>query len=222
MVCGGVIPGLEPVLIMYTNMCTFVIMKKRELEKVLKQAGWWFLRHEKRHDIWTDGERDEAIPHHLKSTRCLQKQSCRERKGRPNMRFQGKAYKDGKFWLVEIPIIDVMTQGRTRKEAYIMAKDIVESLANRPDFSVTVHPGNGGKFEISANEPRGLICLLLRRQREKSGMTISEVSQRLGAKSRNAYARYERGSTMPSLEKLTQLYKAVAPGKDIVLIQSNS
>jgi len=30
------------------------------------------------------------------------------------MRFSGKIYKDGKFWLAEIPILDLMTQGRTK------------------------------------------------------------------------------------------------------------
>ena len=33
------------------------------------------------------------------------------------MRFSGKIFKDGKFWLVEIPILDLMTQGKTKKEA---------------------------------------------------------------------------------------------------------
>ena len=39
-------------------------MKKRELESELRKVGWSFLRHGKRHDIWTDGEREEAIPRH--------------------------------------------------------------------------------------------------------------------------------------------------------------
>lgn len=39
-------------------------MKKRELENALRQIGWTFLRHGKRHDLWTDGEREEAIPRH--------------------------------------------------------------------------------------------------------------------------------------------------------------
>jgi len=91
---------------------------------------------------------------------------------------------------------------------------------NRPGFSVTVHPGKRGDFEVSSNDPRGLISLFLRRQRERSGLSLSEAATRLGAKSRNAYARYEQGISMPSLEKLTELYQAVAPGKDIVLHQS--
>lgn len=39
-------------------------MKKRDLENALRKIGWMFLRHGKRHDIWTDGEREEAIPRH--------------------------------------------------------------------------------------------------------------------------------------------------------------
>jgi transcriptional regulator with XRE-family HTH domain len=82
---------------------------------------------------------------------------------------------------------------------------------------VTVHPGKYEDFEVSSNDPRVLISLFLRRQREKSGLSLSEAAKRLGAKSRNAYARYEQGTSMPSLEKLAELYQAVAPGRDIVL-----
>ena len=136
------------------------------------------------------------------------------------MRFYGKVYKDGKFWLAEVPILDAMTQGHTKKDAFTMVKDLLETLVNRPGFTVTVHPGKHGEFEVSSNDPRGLISLLLRRQREKSGLSLSEAAERLGAKSRNAYARYEQGISMPGLEKLTELYRAVAPGKDIVIHQS--
>ena len=47
------------------------------------------------------------------------------------MRFCGKVYKDGKFWLAEIPILDAMTQGHPRKEAYGMVKDLLETPGNR-------------------------------------------------------------------------------------------
>ena len=39
-------------------------MKRRELEKLLRQLGWKFLRHGGKHDIWTNGEQEEAIPRH--------------------------------------------------------------------------------------------------------------------------------------------------------------
>ena len=98
------------------------------------------------------------------------------------MRFYGKVYKDGKFWLAELPLLDAMTQGHTRKEAYAMVEDLLESLANRPDFKVTVHPGKQGDFEVSSTDPRVLISLFLRRQRERSGLSLSEAAKRLAAK----------------------------------------
>ena len=101
-----------------------------------------------------------------------------------------------------------------------MVEDLLESLANRQGFKVTVHPGKRGDFEVSSNDPRVLISLFLRRQRERSGLSLSEAAERLGARSRNAYARYERGTSMPGLEKLTELYQAVASGGDIVIHQS--
>ena len=136
------------------------------------------------------------------------------------MRFYGKVYKDGNFWLAEVPILEAMTQGRTQKEAFTMVEDLLETLANRPGFSVKVHPGKQGDFEVSSTDTRGMISLLLRRQRERSGLSLAEAAERLGAKSRNAYARYERGTSVPTLEKLNDLLQAVAPDQDFVLHQS--
>jgi mRNA interferase HicA len=39
-------------------------MKKRDLEKRLRDAGWWFLRQGSNHEIWTNGELAEPIPRH--------------------------------------------------------------------------------------------------------------------------------------------------------------
>ncbi|MBT7864676.1 MAG: helix-turn-helix transcriptional regulator [Gemmatimonadetes bacterium] len=136
------------------------------------------------------------------------------------MRFQGRVFKDGKHWLAEIPILDTMTQGYTRKEALVMVEDLVETLANRSGFSVDVHPGHKGEFEVSSTDTRTMTSLLLRRQRERSGLSLAEVAQRLGAKSRNTYARYERGTSAPTLEKLNELLAAVSPDRDFVLHQS--
>ena len=47
------------------------------------------------------------------------------------MRFQGKLYKEGTFWLAEVPIFAAMTQGRTRKEARAMIADWFATLINR-------------------------------------------------------------------------------------------
>lgn len=39
-------------------------MKKRDLEKQLREAGWRFTRHGGNHDVWTNGELFEFIPRH--------------------------------------------------------------------------------------------------------------------------------------------------------------
>src|SRR5437660_1389638 len=121
------------------------------------------------------------------------------------MRFVGELYRHGKFWLAEIPILDAMTQGRTRKEALAMVADLLETLVDRPGFTVHVHPGQGDHFEVRASDMRPLVSLLLRRQRERSGLSLADAAVRLGAKSRNAYARYERGTSSPTVDKLDAL-----------------
>ena len=136
------------------------------------------------------------------------------------MRFSGKIYKDGKFWLAEIPILDAMTQGYTRKEALEMAVDMVETMANQAGFRVEVFLGPGDEFEIGASDTKSLISLLLQRKRELSGLSLSQAAERLGASSRNAYARYEQGRSVPTVTKLNELLHAVCPDTDFVVKES--
>ena len=138
------------------------------------------------------------------------------------MRLFGKVYEDGPFWLAEVPLLEAMTQGHSRAEALGMAKDLVESLANRPGFSATIYPSQGDTFEVGSTDVRGMVGLVLRRQRERSGMTLAEAADRLGVKSRNAYARYEQGASVPTVEKLSQLIEAVSPEGDFVLHRSSA
>jgi hypothetical protein len=132
------------------------------------------------------------------------------------MRFEGRIKKSGKFWLAEVPAFDATTQGRTKREAYEMAKDLIETMANVSDFKVMVFPTGKATFEVGANSIGVLVALLLRRQRERQGLTLAEAAERLGQRSRNAYARYEQGRAVPTIEKLEQLLKAIAPDQTIV------
>ena len=58
---------------------------------------------------------------------------------------------------------------------------------------------------------------ILHRQRTRNGLSLPEAARRLGAKSPDAYARYERGDSCPTLEKLSELMAAISPGCDFVL-----
>lgn len=132
------------------------------------------------------------------------------------MRFPGRIKKDGKVWLVEIPAFDALTQGRTKREAFEMAKDLIETMADVKGFRATVYPTGRETFEVGANRVAVFLALLLRRQRERHGLTLQEAAERLGQRSRNAYARYEQGRAMPTVEKLEQLLEAIAPDQKIV------
>lgn len=138
------------------------------------------------------------------------------------MRFSGKVFKDGDYWLAEIPILDIMTQGHSEKESYNMAIDAIESLINKKDFEVEIYKGKKGAFEISSSDSKSLISLLLQRKRESSGLSLAQVAARLGFTSRNSYARYEKGKTMPTLGKLSELLRAVDPSIDFVINDSNA
>jgi len=132
------------------------------------------------------------------------------------MRFPGRIKRDGRVWLVEVPAFDAVTQGRTKREAFAMAQDLIETMAGVRGFRATVYPTGGQTFEIGANRLGVLLALLLRRRRERQGLTLAEAAARLGQRSKSAYARYEQGKTMPTVEKLEELLRAIAPGQKIV------
>ena len=133
------------------------------------------------------------------------------------MRFCGQVYKDGRYWLAEIPTLAYMTQGRTRKEALEMIGDLVETMVDKKGFAARVHATDGDRFEVGSEDVKALVALLLQRKRELSGLSLAEAAERLGVSSRNAYARYERGKAAPTIEKLCQLLRAVSPEEDLVI-----
>ncbi len=55
-----------------------------------------------------------------------------------------------------------------------------------------------------------------------SGLTLAEVTRRLGAKSINTYARYEQGRSVPTVTRLSQLLSAAASKMDFVLSESRA
>jgi len=134
------------------------------------------------------------------------------------MEFEGRVWKEGKFWLIEVPALDVMTQGMTKKEALHMVQDATTGLVEcyfksqmGKNFSVIANDYGKGMITVTSNDTKLLLALSLRRQREKSQSTVREASERLGSKSPNAYAQYEKGRMNISLDKYEQLLMAANP-----------
>jgi mRNA interferase HicA len=54
------------------------MMKQRDLVKLLKKNGWWFLRNGGNHDIYTNGKDVEPIPRHKEITETTAKAIIRK------------------------------------------------------------------------------------------------------------------------------------------------
>ena len=133
------------------------------------------------------------------------------------MKFQGKLIKDGRWWVVDIDILKIGTQGRTKKEAYEMAKDALEMCIEQPGFVVDIQPGRDNTFTISSNDDRLLAAFALKQHRHFNGLSIREVAKRIGSKSPTAYSRYEQAKTRLSLDKFSQLMSAIDPALEPVI-----
>lgn len=109
----------------------------------------------------------------------------------------------GKFWAVEIPALDIHTQGRTKKEAYEMAADAVSVIIDDSSVDVSIVRKEGVFFKVECSDMRKVFPVLLRRLREKNGFSLADMQKKLGQKSKNGYARYEQGRAIPNPEQLS-------------------
>jgi mRNA interferase HicA len=71
-------------LALYTFTCTVNSVKRRELERRLRTAGWNLIRHGGNHDIWgaESGEEREAVPRHDEISEQLAKKILRKAEGK--------------------------------------------------------------------------------------------------------------------------------------------
>lgn len=132
------------------------------------------------------------------------------------MKLQGTYSKDGKFWLSEIALIDLMDQGKTKAGSLKMIKEAVELLINKDGFTCEVKDLGHGEFILSSNDAKTLISFVLKRLRESEGLTIREVGERLGHRSHTEYARHESGQTAMTFETFNKYVSAIS-NKDLVL-----
>jgi predicted RNase H-like HicB family nuclease len=134
------------------------------------------------------------------------------------MRIHGTIEREGKWWAVAVASLGVFTQGRTRAEAFAMAQDAVKILLDRPDVKVRVEEANDGDgLTVQTNPSALLVGFMLRCRREAAGLTLVEAAKRLGQSSVNAYARYEQGRAMPTIEQLDRLLLALDRHRGLVL-----
>lgn len=84
------------------------------------------------------------------------------------MELEGRVWKDGKFWLVEVPILDAMTQGKSRRDALRMIEDAVTGLIESyfedrmgEDLGVKAFLREDNMIGVTANDTKILLSLSL-------------------------------------------------------------
>ena len=142
------------------------------------------------------------------------------------MELEGTIWKEGKFWIIEIPSLDISSQGRTKKEALVMIKDATLELFYsyfknkiKKNFEVNISEYKHNIIGIAASDEKLLLALSLRRQREKKGLTVRDISKRLNSKSPNVYFQYETGKINISFNQYEKLLKAINPHNLLRLAQ---
>ena len=122
------------------------------------------------------------------------------------MEFVANFIKDGTYWIAEIKELEVMTQGKTQKELIFMIQDLMqEMLFDQFEEKIECCISNKTKNSATLFIPdHYAIPLVLKRLRSIKGKTIKEISNICGFKSKNAYAQYEQGRRMPSIEQFSK------------------
>ena len=135
------------------------------------------------------------------------------------MKLEGRIWKSqsSRYWLAEVRDLDLVTQGRSRKDAAAMLREATEALVGDASLKVSVELKTADRCTIGSNSDAKLIALMLKRLRGREGLSVREVAKRLGSTSPNAYAQYETGRVAPAMDTLTRLLAALNPGFEAVL-----
>lgn len=134
------------------------------------------------------------------------------------MLISGRIWKDGSMWLAESELVGVCTQGRSKKDAIAMLADAFETLIDDPKIKISVEEGDErGGVTIESNKPAALAAFVLQRLRLRSGRSLSQIAEAMGRTSKNAYARYEQGAAVPTIEKFEELLHAVSSEMTLII-----
>lgn len=126
------------------------------------------------------------------------------------MKFLGKVKKDKKtgLWEVWMPMFDIATFGKSRKDALVMAADAIEEHIERDEFKVNAEYFEDDLFIIESNDDKVLLGFMIYRLRVASGLSQLELAHKLGHKSCTTIARYEQYAQKPKQERIEEILKA--------------
>ncbi|MBI3925875.1 MAG: helix-turn-helix transcriptional regulator [Armatimonadetes bacterium] len=125
------------------------------------------------------------------------------------MKFPVKIYKEGKWWMAEVPDIEAVTQGHTHKEARSMALDLLLIHLQERWHRQDIEPSPIADGEWIEVPLRTETALRIRRERKRAGLSIKEAAEKIGV-SHGTYARWEHSqacnATLSTLERVAEAF----------------
>lgn len=135
-----------------------------------------------------------------------------------SVKFEGRVSREGKWWAVGVPALDVWTQGKSKAEAYAMIKEAVELSLDKP-IEVEVLPMDDELFVLRAKDgknDKALVALMLKNHRANSKLSQEQLAKRLRVE-KGTYAQYEQARSLPSVDKIEQFISAMGGREHVVL-----
>ena len=124
---------------------------------------------------------------------------------------QGKVWRKKNWYVVEIPALDLMTQGKNKDDALYMINDALslhlEELGVKgfdPDGSCWVDKDHGN-FSVAVPWSKKVVGFMMQRLRDRTNLSQRDLAKKLGYSSHNSIAAYETGKIQPTLEKFSEI-----------------
>ena len=136
------------------------------------------------------------------------------------MKVWGEIYKDKKtgLFVIKLPIVEAITQDDTVEGAVEAIREVIELYDENLTFSLTLHDNKS--FYLTTDDTKSFLALVIKKQREAQGISLSSVAEKLGYSSRNSVYDYESGKTEPTFKKFSDLLGSLDLDLEINIVKS--
>lgn len=137
------------------------------------------------------------------------------------MLINGKIRKEDSFWIVEIPELNLLTESKNRQESLELILWLIEEKYSFKKNNFHIEHLKEGSFQLSSKDLDVMQSLILKGLRNKEGLTIQEVADRLGFKGRSSYFKYESGKRSMSFDQFNRIVSVITGNQLVFKLQKN-
>lgn len=126
--------------------------------------------------------------------------------------FEGKIEKSGRWWAISCDALSIRTQGTSRKNAFDMLKDAIDGcLVEDGSAGVKIIFDDTGeeRFAFRFDNLDELLPMIYERLRWKHDLSLADLAQKLGNKSRTSVHRYMTCKSQPTIGKFEEIMNAM-------------